>query len=133
MTGEKLGFSVGIDLFTSEGGCQNGKKMDFVSGDRTVYSVPRGIRRGGYSQREMRCGEELTWRENKLWKKGKGDRAVAQLSAACSGRVKRFENRGYQITSARIRAMVFWKPDDEYPGEIMIILPDLVLTRKDQV
>ena len=46
---------------------------------------------------------------------------------------KRFENRGYQITSARIRAMVFWKPDDEYPGEIMIILPELVLTRKDQV
>ncbi|MBQ3278174.1 MAG: RecQ family ATP-dependent DNA helicase [Clostridia bacterium] len=83
--------------------------------------------------REMRCGEELAWRENKLWKKGKGDRAVAQLSAACAGRVKRFENRGYQITSARIRAMVFWKPDDEYPGEIMIILPDLVLTRKDQV
>ena len=37
-----------------EGGCQNGKKMGFVSDDWTVYPMPRGIRRGGYSQRDMR-------------------------------------------------------------------------------
>ena len=82
--------------------------------------------------REMRCGEELIWKDKRLWKKGKTDRATVQLSANCMERVKRLENKGYRITSARIRAMVFWKPDDDNPGEIMIILPDLVLTYQGQ-
>jgi ATP-dependent DNA helicase RecQ len=78
--------------------------------------------------RSMRCGEELIWREKRLWLKKQPDRAAVQLSAACMDRVKRLENKGYRITSARVRNMVFWDPKDDNPGEIMILLPDLVLT-----
>ena len=76
----------------------------------------------------MRCGEELIWREKRLWLKKRPDRAAVQFSAACMDRVKRLENKGYRITSARVRNMVFWDPKDDNPGEIMILLPDLVLT-----
>ena len=47
-------------------------------------------------------------------------------------RVKRLENKGYRITAARVRTMVFWDPKDDNPGEIMIILPELVLTYQEQ-
>ncbi|MBO4546876.1 MAG: hypothetical protein J5700_04780, partial [Treponema sp.] len=57
-------------------------------------------------------------------------KAVACLSAACTDRIKRHENKGYRIVSARIRFMVFWKPDDDRPGEIMIILPELVMAQQ---
>ena len=77
--------------------------------------------------RAMRCGDELIWRENRLWLKKKPDAAAVRLSAACTERVKRLESKGYRIASARIRVMVFWDPDDDHPGEIMIILPDLML------
>ena len=82
--------------------------------------------------RSMRCGEELIWKERKLWPIVDSGKAVVQLSDACMGRIERLENRGYQITSAKIRSMVFWNPDDDYPGEIMIILPELILTRQTE-
>ena len=82
--------------------------------------------------REMRCGEELIWKEKRLWQKGKTDKAAVQLSVNCMERIKRLENKGYRITSARIRSMVFWNPDDDNPGDIMIILPDLILTYQGQ-
>ena len=79
--------------------------------------------------RGMRCGEELIWKDRMLWPEENADKAAVRLSAACQERVKRLEAKGYRITSARIRAMVFWNPDDDNPGEIMILLPDLVLSR----
>ena len=78
--------------------------------------------------RAMRCGEELIWKEQRLWPKAASGKPVVQLSAACKGRIERLENKGYRITSARIRSMVYWEPDDDYPGEFMVILPELVLT-----
>ena len=77
----------------------------------------------------LRSGDGLTYRDWLLY--DLGGRPVAKLSATMQQRLTEWQERGYQVTGAKVRFIVAWKPKDapKTERETAVLLVDLAMSR----
>ncbi|MGN0037347.1 MAG: RecQ family ATP-dependent DNA helicase [Bacteroidaceae bacterium] len=78
----------------------------------------------------QRAGRPLCYAGHRLYD-ASGQKPLVQLSQKMQDELARLEAEGYAVTSASVRFIVSWKPQDadkEEP-EYAVLLPDLVLTK----
>lgn len=80
----------------------------------------------------LRSGAPLDFRDNMLWIAGTS-RAVARLSQAMQKKVADWQQKGYQVLSAKVRFIVAWKPRTApiEEKETAVLLPDIVMIKKN--